>query len=183
MRTTDTSTTPPAPTVRYLDRPRARGRYARTDRAEQAHRRRTSLVAWCLALALPAAAAAALWSVGGSGPGQGRATTAQDLVVTAGTASSQLYPGGAGDVVFDVANPNPFPVTVTGANLGTVTGVAACSAANFTTGAGTVTPVSIAANASATVTVVGGLQMLTSAGDGCQGVTVTVDGTLVAAQS
>ncbi|WP_336922463.1 hypothetical protein [Aquipuribacter sp. SD81] len=145
-------------------------------------RRRASLVAWVVALALPAAAAAALWTVGGAGVGGGRATTAQDLVVTPGTAGAQLFPGGSGDVVFAVSNPNPFPVRVTGVTLGAVTGQGACGASNFTTSAGTVAPVTLAAGASGDVTVVGGLTMVAAAGDACQGVTVQVAGTLVAAQ-
>jgi hypothetical protein len=146
-------------------------------------RRRTALLAWVVALTLPAAAAAALWTVGGSGSGQGRAVTVQNLVVTPGTPTAQLYPGGSGDVVYSVTNPNPFPVRVTGVSPGAVTGEGACGASSFTTSTGTVAPVTIAADATATVTVVGGVTMVVAATDACQGVVVTVAGTLVAAQA
>lgn len=35
--------------------------------------------------------------------------------------ANQLYPGGVGDVVVTISNPNPYPVTVTGVNLPTST--------------------------------------------------------------
>ena len=150
--------------------------------ADGRRRRRVALLAWLLALALPGGAALALWSVGGAGPGQARATTPQPLTVAAGTASAQLYPGGTGDVVFRVSNPNAFAVRVSGVALGAVTGSGACGATNFTTATGSVTPVTVAAGQSADVTVVGGLAMVVAAGDECQGVSVTVAGTLTAAQ-
>jgi len=31
--------------------------------------------------------------------------------------TNQLYPGGAGDVVLTITNPNPYPVTLTGVTL------------------------------------------------------------------
>ncbi len=160
----------PSPGARHSNRRRAR-----------AHRR-TALVAWTLALGVPAAAAAALWTVGGSGDGQARALTAQNLVVTPGTASAQLFPGGVGDIVYTVSNPNPFPVRVTGVNLGAVTGQGTCIASNFTTSPGTVAPVTIPAGTSGTVTVTGGVVMTLAAGDNCQGVSITVAGSLVASQ-
>lgn len=151
--------------------------------ADRRHRRRTALVAWVVALALPAGTAFALWTVGGTGNGQAKATTSQNLTVAAGTASAQLYPGAAGDVVFRVTNPNAFAVKVTGISLGAVAGSGTCGASNFTTAAGTVAPVTVAAGQSADVTVVGGLGMVTAAGNECQGVTVTVAGTVTAAQA
>jgi len=33
--------------------------------------------------------------------------------------TNQLYPGGTGDVVLTISNPNPYPVTVTGVDLPT----------------------------------------------------------------
>jgi hypothetical protein len=42
------------------------------------------------------------------------------LTITAAAVSSltnQLYPGGTGDVVLTITNPNPYPVTLTGVSL------------------------------------------------------------------
>ncbi len=61
-------------------------------------------------------------SAGSSGEGQ--AATVQNLTVTSVSTpspSNQLYPGGMGDVVVTISNPNPYPVTVTGVNLPTST--------------------------------------------------------------
>jgi hypothetical protein len=64
-------------------------------------------------------------SAGSSGEGQ--AATVQNLTITSVSTpspSAQLYPGGAGDVVVTISNPNPYPVTLTGVNLPTVSSFA-----------------------------------------------------------
>lgn len=46
----------------------------------------------------------------------------QNLTITSVSTPSptnQLYPGGTGDVVVTISNPNPYPVTVTGVDLPT----------------------------------------------------------------
>jgi hypothetical protein len=62
---------------------------------------------WVVTFTLPAVTAYALWSANGTGTGAARATSATSLTVTAGSASADLYPGAAGNVVFSVTNPNP----------------------------------------------------------------------------
>ncbi|HEY1761343.1 MAG TPA: hypothetical protein VGG17_02010 [Acidimicrobiales bacterium] len=61
-------------------------------------------------------------SAGSSGEGQ--AATVQNLTITSVATplpSAELYPGGAGDVVVTISNPNPYAVTLTGVNLPTTT--------------------------------------------------------------
>jgi hypothetical protein len=79
-----------------------------------------------MVLAGGAAYGATTWivalSAGSSGEGQ--AATVQNLTITSvatPSPSAQLYPGGAGDVVVTISNPNPYPVTLTGVNLPTST--------------------------------------------------------------
>jgi hypothetical protein len=144
-------------------------------------------VAWAVALGLPASAAVAAWSVGGSGDGASRAATAVNLAVTAGTATADLYPGAAGVVAFSVTNPNSFPVTV---NAGSATGISgitgaagACASSDFTLTTGAVAPTTIAAGATAAVLLTGSLTMKTTAGDGCQSAVVAVTATLSGSQA
>jgi hypothetical protein len=152
-----------------------------------AHRpsRAVVLVATTALLPVGAGVAYGLWSASGSGDGSAMAQTAQALMVTAGSASAQLYPGASGDVVFEVTNPNDYAVTVDSGSLTSVTGPTGCGAEYFSLplGAVPVAATAIAAGATATVTVVDGITMLSTAPDACQGVTVTVSGTLSGSQA
>lgn len=58
-----------------------------------------------------------------------------------------------------------------------------CSAADLTIGSGTVTTTTVAGGGSAGNTLVGAISMKTAAGDGCQGATVTVSGTVSGEQT
>ena len=64
------------------------------------------------------------WVVGlnGGSSGEAQSASVQNLTFTAvasPAATNLLSPGGTGDVVLTISNPNPFPVTVTGVNLPT----------------------------------------------------------------
>ena len=66
--------------------------------------------------------AATNWVVGlnSGSSGEGQSATISNLTVTAvasPTATNLLYPGGTGDVVVTISNPNPFPVTITALQL------------------------------------------------------------------
>lgn len=141
---------------------------------------------WTLSLLLPAGVAYALWSASGTGDGEARSRSAIALSVAAGTASAQLYPGSTGDVVFTVTNPNPYRVSITAWSGATVTGTSDslnCPASNFSLNAGSISAATVdGGGASATVTVTGGITMSSAAGNGCQGVTVTVNGTVTGSQ-
>lgn len=70
--------------------------------------------------------AASNWVVGltGGSSGEGQSASVSNLTITAvatPSATNLLYPGGTGDVVLTISNPNPFPVTVTAVNLPTNT--------------------------------------------------------------
>jgi hypothetical protein len=77
-------------------------------------------------LAGGAAYAATNWVVGlnAGSSGAGQSGTVSNLTITAvatPAATNLLYPGGNGDVVLTISNPNTFPVTVTAVNLPTNT--------------------------------------------------------------
>jgi hypothetical protein len=73
-----------------------------------------------------AAFAAGNWLVGlnGGSSGEAKAGAVSNLTVTATasqTPANLLFPGGTGDVVVNIANPNAFPVSITGFNVPTNT--------------------------------------------------------------
>ncbi len=70
--------------------------------------------------------AASNWVVGlaGGSSGEAQSATIQPLTIAAvasPAAVNQLYPGGNGDVVVTISNPNPYPVTITGVSLPSAT--------------------------------------------------------------
>ena len=82
-----------------------------------------SAVCGCLLVAA-SAYAATNWVVGlnAGSSGEGQSATISNLTITAvasPAAGNLLYPGGSGDVVVTIANPNPFPVTISAVNLPT----------------------------------------------------------------
>ena len=150
-------------------------------------RRNKGIVAFAAFTALSTGMAYALWSAGGTGPGQAKALTAQSITVTAATATADLYPGfTAGDVFFTLTNPNPYAVTMTSMTPGTVTSSnpGTCPASNVTVAAASGLSLAVGANAtSSTLSIVDVVSMAIAAPDGCQGVTFTVALTLSGSQS
>ncbi len=74
--------------------------------------------------------AAAAWLIGlnSGSSGEGESATIANLTISATaspSATNLLYPGSTGDVVVTIANPNPYPVTITAVNLPTNTTYAA----------------------------------------------------------
>src|SRR5271166_6595037 len=70
--------------------------------------------------------AATNWVVGlnAGSSGEGQSATISNLTITAVASPSPtnlLYPGGTGDVVVTISNPNPYPVTITAVQLPTNT--------------------------------------------------------------
>jgi hypothetical protein len=91
-------------------------------------RRPRRLAAAVLGAALVCAVAygASNWIVGlaGGSSGEAQSATVSNLTITAvasPAAGNLLYPGGNGDVVVTISNPNPFPVTITAVQLPTST--------------------------------------------------------------
>jgi len=77
-------------------------------------------------LAGSAAYAGTNWAVGlaGGSSGEAQSASVSNLTITAvatPAAGNVLYPGGNGDVVLTISNPNAFPVTITAVNLPTNT--------------------------------------------------------------
>jgi len=142
--------------------------------------------------------AATNWIVGLSAGsnGQAQSATVSNLTITAMSSpapSNLLFPGGTGDVVAKITNPNGFPVTVTSVNLPTnatyaggysdaaltssQTGCTAVSPSgvtwSFATGSsGTshtlTTPVTVAANGNITLTFTNAASMALTAPSACQ---------------
>lgn len=77
-------------------------------------------------LAGSGAYAASNWVVGlnAGSSGEAQSATVSNLTISAvasPVATNLLYPGGNGDVVVTITNPNPFPVAITAVNLPTNT--------------------------------------------------------------
>lgn len=150
-----------------------------------------------LTIAGGAAYAATSWVTGlaAGSSAEAQAASASDLTIAAVSSpspSNLLYPGGTGDVVFTITNPNAFPVTMTGVDLpasttyatgytasGLTGSIAGCSAANsdvlwsFATStsgsAHTLTsPLTVAAGSTLTVTLTNDSSMTTSSPAACE---------------
>lgn len=150
-----------------------------------------SSVAAGVAVLVTASIAFAVWTVNGSGTGGAAAAVAQGLTITAVTptgAAANLYPGGpAGTVYFQVSNPNPFAVTITGIAWGTpLSGnPTACANSNISLDAAAPTTVSMSIPAGASsvaFSVPGVLDLLHTAPNGCQGQSFDVPMTVTATQ-
>lgn len=163
--------------------------------------RRSRIIALIVGfLMLCCAAIASNWIVsldpGSSGEAQSGTVTNLSITASASPAAANLlYPGGTGDVVISINNPNAFPVTVTQLKLPTnttyangysnsalTTAVAGCAAAtpsgvawNFATAtAGSVhtltTPLVVGGNANLLVTLTNDASMAATAPAACAGV-------------
>jgi hypothetical protein len=138
-----------------------------------------------VALLLVGGPAAGWWSAAGAGASTGSTGVTADLTLAPATPSAQLYPGGTGDVVLTITNPNDSSVRVGSLDLATAQGTggysvdgahSACGVGSLTYtpqtngGAGWTVP----GNGSTSVTLTGALAMSVSAANSCQGATFTV---------
>ena len=168
-------------------------------------RRRVGVVAGVFVLLFGGSVAVASWTATGTGQGSARAASVSGLIVTAGSPLGALYPlpadttpatgygsGTVGSVSTTVANPNPFPVTITSATVGSVTssplGGRTCAAGSvLPTSSAPIAlspPVTLAAGSAPTaVTVPGALYMVSTAEDGCQGASFSVPVTVTGASA
>jgi hypothetical protein len=69
-----------------------------------------------------AAAAGAFWTLGGAGQGTVSAENVASVTLTPGTATTDLYPGGSGDVAVSIANSNTYRAYVGSLVLDTSSG-------------------------------------------------------------
>ncbi len=75
-------------------------------------RGRFVIVSALVAAGLTTGVAFADWLASGTGSGYAKAHTAEPLRTISAAAAPTLYPGGTGDFVITIENPNPYPVTV-----------------------------------------------------------------------
>ena len=168
-------------------------------------RRRVGVVLGVTLLLTGGGVAVASWLASGTGQGSARAASVTGLVVSAGSPVGALYPlpadttpatgygsGTVGSVATTVSNPNPFPVTITSATVGSAT---ASPVGGRTCAAGSVLPtttapisldppVTLAAGSAPTpVTVPGAVYMVATAEDGCQGASFSVPVTVTGASA
>jgi hypothetical protein len=144
------------------------------------HRVRTLAVLLGILIALGSGAYAATnWivSLGAGSSGEGQSASISNLTITAvasPAAGNLLYPGGAGDVVVTITNPNPYPATITAVQLPTnatyATGYTTSALTSTQTGCLAATPSGVAWNYSTGTS--GSSHTLTSP------VTVAASGTL-----
>src|SRR5919202_351259 len=115
------------------------------------------------------------WSLGGTGNGAAKATTASSITLADAAAytTADLYPGATGNLKLRATNPNPFPVRITAVSgNGTITSDkgAACDASTgvtLTNQSGLT--LDLAAGATATLTVPNAVSMSNSSDNSCQG--------------
>lgn len=145
-----------------------------------------TLVAAVLAAIASAGAAYAYFTSSGHGSGTtsvGSMSTVA-LQATAGTANSKLYPGGSGDLSFEVDNPNNYAVTlvsVTGdGSISADSNHSSCTTAQVVTFTNqTGLTANIPANATNyQIDLAGVVSMTTAAVNSCQGATFSVPVTI-----
>lgn len=130
----------------------------------------------------------AAWTTNGSGSGYAKAQSARPLAtidVSASTITS-LFPGGNGDLLLKISNPNDYPVKVTAVaggsgSISVDAGHSTCAASNVSlnaTLATTVTladPILVGANSeSAERTLRGVVSMIPDAANACQGAVFSI---------
>jgi hypothetical protein len=164
---------------------------ATTHITKGSHRRRRRLslrgVAAMLGVLLVIAAAGisyAFFTSSGSGSASAQNATLKSVILAAaGTPGSPLLPGGSGDVVFSLTNPNGYAVDLVNVTLnGSITPDASHGTCGTTNGDPVVTlsvppsdlPTSIAAGATTVIHLDGAAQMDLAATNDCQGASFIV---------
>jgi hypothetical protein len=145
----------------------------------------TFVLATVAALAL-AATAVAYITTSGSGSGSASASvTTSAVVLSPGTPSAQIYPGGSSDVAVKLTNSNASPANVKSLVLDSTKGTngfdvdsshpgCATSVLSYTSQDNAGSGFTVAANAPLDVDLSGALSMSASAADACQGAQFTV---------
>lgn len=142
-----------------------------------------------LLVGLGVTVAFAAWTTNGSGDGYARAQSSQALTTVDVSASTvaDLYPGATGDLLLRIANPNPYPVRVTGVSgNGAITsnaGAACTGSTGVTFADQTGLTLDIAANGAATFTLADSVAMGNTSHTSCQGAVFTVPVSLAGASN
>ena len=140
-----------------------------------------------VAVLVAAGLAYAAWTASGTGSGYAKATTAKALttVDVSAQAAPELYPGGQGDVVVRIANPNDYPVEVddiTGNGAITAAGgIGTCSTTGVSFTDQTNQNIDVPANGEIQVTLNNAASMSNASENGCQGATFTIPVSLTGA--
>jgi hypothetical protein len=157
-----------------------------------ARRRRLVAVLTAVGVLAVGGAAWAYFTTSGSGTGHGSTGTMSTVTlnVTAGTASTPLYPGGTGDVSLEVNNPNAYAVTLVSVALktgGTITadaGHLGCTTTGVTFATQTGLSTTIPSGASADrIDLAGAVSMNSSSLSACQGATFSIPVTITVQKS
>ena len=142
--------------------------------------RRPIVVLVATGVALLGGVAFATWTATGTGNGYAKAATAQNLTFDdiSATVAATLFPGSSGVTYsYQIHNPNPYPVTVTGLSSGTAVTVvsqtgtgctAASSGVSYTAPTGTLN-IAVPANGDSAVQTFAGASMDDTSVDACQG--------------
>jgi hypothetical protein len=129
----------------------------------------------------------AAWTAGGQGSGYVRAGTAVALSTVDASAqtTATLYPGGSGDVVLKVHNPNPYPVRITdvalrGANsdIAPDGAHAGCDPTGVSFSDRTGLSIDVDPSSDRQTTLTGAAEMSNASADACQGATFAIPLTL-----
>jgi hypothetical protein len=125
------------------------------------------------------------WAVGSdAGNGYAKATTSQNLTLSDVSASTvgDLYPGGSGNVLVRIHNPNSFAVTITAiSGDGSITSdIVACDATTVTYTNQTSLSLALAAGATTTFTRSNAASMSSPGDNDCQGSIFTIPVTVTA---
>lgn len=140
-----------------------------------------------LVVLVAAGLAYAAWTASGTGSGYAKATTAEALTTVDASASAapELYPGGQGDVVVRIANPNDYPVEVddiTGDGAITASGgIGTCDTTGVSFTDQTGQNIDVPANDETEVTLNNAASMSNASENGCQGATFTIPVSLTGA--
>jgi hypothetical protein len=127
----------------------------------------------------------AWFSSTGTGTASGTVGSAQQVTVVAasGSPSTQLVPGGTGDLVMTLDNPNSYTVNITGITQNgpvVVSGGSGCTNSGVTVPTQSGLSIPVASGTGVTIHIPNGAAMANSSDSGCQGaqfqVPVTVTG-------
>jgi hypothetical protein len=142
-----------------------------------------------LGVVLAGSVAFAAWTSTGTGSGYAKAKTAQVLTTVDVSASTtaQLYPGGSGDVLIKINNPNPYAVRVTSVTgSGTITSDkgATCDASTGVTFTNQSSlTLDVTASTATQFTLTGAVAMSNASANACQGAVFTIPVTLTGASN
>lgn len=146
-------------------------------------KKKVAILAGALGALLAIGVAFAQWTATGTGSGYAKAKTAVDLSTVAVTPAATLYPGGTGNALISIVNPNDYKVRVTDiTGNGTITSdVPACDSGGtgvtFTNQ--TLQSLDVPAHSAGTLfTLTGAVSMDNTSDNACQGATFTIPVTL-----